>query len=321
MKQPSLPLRFFGRRFSALILLVMLLSFPAFAQSSDKPFELILGRLNFSLGTDVLEDGSQTDILLGYRYAPSAEGEIRFRYVKESYNDNMYDLEESLIANDEITFEIFLLPLRHHFFDNSTLSFNAAAGLYYDYNALNQHGYFNRTDLTPSLNTQRNDFSMHILGPIVEAGLHFQTQPVDVQLKTGIVPIFYLRRDQSMRMKPFMGDEYFDHSQDTSGSPYFYGELNGIFFKFLSLSLLYEFARIDYDVIGIDGAAKKWTTLEEELITHSLKAEASVLLSFGRGLYFKVGYGHSFDTIILNSSTPVEDNAPYLIIATEKLVF
>jgi hypothetical protein len=297
----------------------MILPFPAFAQSLDKPVELILGRVNLSLGTGVLEDGSQIDFSLGYWYTRSTEGEIRLRYVKESYNGDMDDLAESLTANDEHTFEVFLLPFRYRFFNNATVSFNAAAGLYYDYNALKQHGYFNRSDLDIPLNSYRNDFSMHILGPLAEIGLRFQTQPVDIQLKAGIVPIFYLRREQALQMKPYMGDTYFDHSQDTSGSPYCYGELNGIFFRFLSLSLLYEFARIDYDVIGIDG--NKWTTPGEELVSHSLKAEASLLLSLSGGLYFQVGYGHSFDTIILNSSTPVEEHANYFIVGAKKKTF
>jgi hypothetical protein len=299
----------------------MIFPFLAFAQSFDEPVEYILGNINFSLDTDVLKDGSQIDFSLGYRYTPSTEGEIRLRYIKESYNDDLYDLQESLTANDEGTFEVFLLPFRYHFFNDSTLSFNVVAGLYYDYNTLNQHGYFNMPDLgNDSLNIYRNDFSMHILGPLVEAGLRLRAQPVDIKLKAGIVPIFYLRRDQSVQMKPYMGVKFFDHSQDTSGSPYFYGELNGMFFRFLSLSLLYEYARIDYDVISIDGN-KKWATPKEELISRSFKIEASVLLSLGGGFYLQMGYGHSFDTIELNSSTPVEDNIPYLIIGTKKISF
>jgi hypothetical protein len=318
VKQPSA--QFLGRRFPALALLFMALAFPALAQSLDESVELVLGRVNLSLDTDILEDGSQLDFSLGYWYTRSTEGEIRLRYAKESYNDGMYGLEESLIASDEHTFEIFLLPFRYRFFNNSPLSFNAAAGLYYDLNALDQHGYFNRGDLgDDSLNIYRNDFSMHMLGPLVEAGLRFQTQPVDIRLKAGVVPIFYLRRDQSLQMKPFMGDKYFDHSQDTSGSPYFYGELAGIFFRFLSLSLLYEFARIKYDVIGIDG--NEWTTPEDELVTHSLKAEASLLLPLGGSLYFQAGYGHSFDAIMLNSSTPVDEHGNYFIVGAKKLAF
>jgi hypothetical protein len=302
-------------------LLLIALPFSVFAQAPDKPVELVLGKVSLSLGTNVLEDGSQTDFSLGYRYTPSTGGEIRFRYIKQSYNDDLYDLEESLLANDELTFETFLLPFRYHFFNDSTLSFNAAAGLYYEYNTLKQHGYFNMSALAPdNLNIYRNDFSLHLLGPLAEAGLHLRTQPVDIKLKAGIAPVFYLRREQSVQIKPYMGAAFFDHSQDTGGSPYFYGEVDGIFFKFLSLSLLYEYARINYDVIGAD-ENKNWITPENELVTHSLKAEVSVLLSFGGGLYLQAGYGHSFDTIILNSSTPVEEDSNYVIIGTKKLFF
>jgi hypothetical protein len=319
MKQPSPLARFFARRFPALFLLFMILPFSVLAQSSDEPARYILGNINLSLDTDVLEDGSQIDFSLGYRYTRSSEGEIRLRYIKESYND---DLAESLMANDERTFEVFLLPFRYYFFNNSTVSFNAAAGLYYDYNALTQHGYFNWDS---SLNVQRNDFSMHIAGPLAETGLRLRTSPVDLRLNVGVVPIFYLRRNQSMQIKPLMGSEYFDHSQDTSGSPYFFGELSGVFFKYVSLSLLYEFARINYDVINIninnDTQEKKWITPEEELIVQSFKIEASLLLPLSGGLHFQVGYGHSFDFIALNSSRPVDENMHYLIIGTKKVAF
>jgi hypothetical protein len=321
MKQTSIFLRFFRRRFFALVLLFVSVAFPAFAQSDEDGFGLALGRISFSLDTDVLEDGSQTDFSFGYRYTPSTEGEIRLRYIKLSYNDDMYDLEESLTANDETTFEIFLLPFRYIFFNDSMLSFNAAAGVYYEYNTLKQHGYFNMPALAPdSLNIYHNNFSMHIVGPLAEAGVHFRTRPADIKLNAGIVPIFYLRRDQSMRMKPYMGTNFFDYSQDTSGSPYFYGEFSGIFFRFLSVSLLYEFARIDYDAIAFD-SSRNWTTLSEELLSHSFKVEASVLLPLDRNFSVQVGYGHSFNTIELNSGTPVQDNKHYIIIGTKKMTF
>jgi hypothetical protein len=120
-------------------------------------------------------------------------------------------------------------------------------------------------------------------------------------------------------MKPYMGAKFFDHSQDTGGSPYFYGELGGTFFRLLSLSLLYEFARIDYDVISI--SAGEWTTQKEELVSQSFKVEASVLVPLGRDFSIQVGYGHSFDTIELNSSTPVQDDKHYIIIGTKKMTF
>ena len=171
-----------------------------------------------------------------------------------------------------------------------------------------------------SLNIYHNNFSMHIAGPLAEAGAYFRTQPVDIELNNGIVPVFYLRRDQSMRMKPYMGTDFFDYSQDTGGSPYFYGELGGTFFKLLSVSLKYEFARIDYDAIAFD-EGRNWTTLSEELLSHSFKVEASVLVPLGGDFSVRVGYGHSFNTIGLNSGTPVQDDKHYIIIGTKKMSF
>jgi hypothetical protein len=162
---------------------------------------------------------------------------------------------------------------------------------------------------------------MHLVGPLAEAGLRFQTEMADIKLNAGIVPVFYLRRDQSMGMKPYMGTEFFDYSQDTGGSPYFYGELGGTFFKLVSLSLLYEFARIDYNIIGINADAGNWITPKEELLSHSFKVEASVLLPLGGDFSLQVGYGHSFDTIELNSGTPVQDDKHYFIIGTKKISF
>jgi hypothetical protein len=297
---------------------LLLLAAAAFAQDEGR-FAGVLGKLSFSLNTSVLEDGARTDFSLGYGYMPSIEGELRLRYAKESYNDSMYDLEESLTANDERTFEVFLLPFRYIFSRGPNLSFSAAGGVYYEYNDLKTRGYFNYPDPDIGLTMYDNNFSMHMLGPLLEAGLRFRAGIADIKLDAGIVPIFYLRRDQSMRMKPLLGADYFDYSQNTSGSPYFYGGLSGLFFRFLSLSFLYEYARIDYDAIAIDESG--WTTLEEQLVSMSFKVEASVLLRLGRDFAIRAGYGHSFDTLKLDSSTPVRDDKHYFIIGSEKIAF
>jgi hypothetical protein len=319
MKRKSAFPRFFRNPFFIAVFLFMGDLLPVFAQSANKSeFDLVLGKLSFFLYTNVLKNGSQTDFSLGYQYTPLTEGELRLSYIKESYNDTMYDLEESLMANDEQTFEIFLLPFRYNFFSDALLNFNAAAGVYYEYNMLKQHGYFNHPAFAPdSLNIYLNSFSMHLFGPLVEASTSLEIQAIDIELSVGIVPVFYLRRDQSVKMKPFMGTGFFDYSQNTGGSPYFYGELSGMFFKFLSVSLLYEHACIDYGAIAYD-AGRNWAILEEELVSRSFKIEAAVLLPLGENFFVRLGYGHSFDTLELNSSTPVQDNKHYFIIGSKK---
>jgi hypothetical protein len=334
MKRISLFLRLFGRCFFAFFLFANAAS-PAFAQQrGDDGWSFVLGNISASVYTAILEGGFQPNFSLAYRYAPSTEGELRVRYTEQSYNGSLYDLEESLTANDEKTYEVFLLPFRYIFSYNSLLSLNAAAGAYYEHNALEQRGYFNHPDLAPdSLNMYNNEFSMSVLGPLLEGGLRFQT-PVkdidlgrlsfqariaDITLDAGIVPLFYLRRDQSTRMAPFMGNAYFNHSQDTSGSPYFYGKLGGAFFRYLNLSVLYQYARLDYDIIAINSDTGEWGTLQESFVSWSYKLEAFVLLPFGGDFGIRVGYGHSFDTIHLDSSTPVRNNNPYFFIGADKI--
>jgi hypothetical protein len=277
-------------------------------------------KLSVSLHTKVLEGGAQPNFSAIYQYAPSIEGELRLKYTEQSDNETE---EQSLMANDEETYETFLLPFRYSFFNTPLLNGNAAAGLYYEYNTLKQQGYYNYPELgDKSLNIYNNDFSMHLLGPLVEAGLRFEYQMAKLKLHAGVVPIFYLRRDQSMGLDPYMGSGRFDHSQDTSGSPYFYGELNGTFFRLLSLSLLYDYARINYDVIAIhdDGASQKWAIEKETLVSQSMKLEAAILLPLG-GASLRVGYGHKFDTLEIDSSTPYKTDESYLIIGMEKSMF
>jgi hypothetical protein len=276
--------------------------------------------INFSLNTNILEDGSETNFSLGYLYAPSTEGALRLRYTKTSYNDdwNNEGYEESLMANDELIFETFLLPYRRYFFSGSPLSFDLGAGAYYEYNKLDVEGYFYHANPLVGLNMYKNDFSMHLLGPLAEAGLRLRTRPVYITLNLGIVPVFYLRREQSQQVRPYMGTEFFDHSQDTSGSPYFYGELTGVFFGLLSLGVKYEYSRIDYDVISID-SSRKWAIAPEELVARSFKLEASFLLPLSRGLSLQLGYGRSFTTIEVDSGTPLDNNGYYFTIGTKKI--
>jgi hypothetical protein len=288
--------------------------------SDDRPLSIAIRNISIFMDTNILEDGSETNFSLGYRYTPLTDGSLRLRYTKTSYNDNWNNDEsydESLMANDELIFETFLLPYRRSFFSGSPLSFDLGAGAYYEYNKLDVEGYFHHVHPLVGLNMYRNDYSMHLLGPLAEAGLRLRTRPVYITLDLGIVPVFYLRRDQSQLVRPYMGTEFFEHSQDTSGSPYFYGELTGVFFGLLSLGVKYEYSRIDYDVISIDGSGK-WAIAPEELVARSFKLEASLLLPLSAGLSLQLGYGRSFATIEVDSGTPLDDNGYYFTIGLEK---
>jgi hypothetical protein len=299
-------------------------------------------KLFYGMNTKVLENGVPIDFSLGYRYTPSIEGELRFRRLKESYNDRLYaDIEESLSAADEQTIELFVLPFRYHFFNTGRFKFNLAGGGYYEYNKLHQTGFFNMPALgAEAVNTYLNDFSMHILGPLFETGLKFRLGPAmnlgkirfdsiaDLRLNAGAVPVFYLRRNQAMKIDPYMGHDFFEYTQETRGSPYVFGEIEGTLFTYISLAFLYEFAKIDYNVITFD-ANRNWGTMGQEVIARTFKIEVLLFLPTAArtgedgnpGLKAVLGYGRSYEAIELDSSTPVRREGQYFIFGGKKEFF
>jgi hypothetical protein len=287
---------------------------------------VFFGNFFFGANTKVLENGVPIDLSVGYRYTPSSEGEFRFRRLKESYNDRLYeDIEESLAATDEETWEFFLLPFRYHPVNNDWFKFNLAGGVYYEYNKLNQNGFFNMPVLgSDVVNTYLNNFSMHIWGPLLETGLKFRFDKiVDLRVNAGIVPVFFLRRNQAMKINPYMGTDFFEYSQDTRGSPYVFGEVEGTFFRYVSLALLYEAAWIDYNVITFD-SNRAWGTMDQQIVSRTFKIEVSIKLPMGKeetDFRAVLGYGRSYEAVELDSSTPVRDEGQYLIFGGRKEFF
>jgi hypothetical protein len=160
---------------------------------------------------------------------------------------------------------------------------------------------------------------MHLFGPLIDAAFVYSSKWFSASLSTGIVPIFFLQREQSMKITPYMGTAPFDHSQTTSGSPYFYADLSLILFKYVSLSLLYEYSKLDYDVIGFN--ANGWVPVEQKLVSNTLNFEVSFLLPLGYGINAQIGYGNMFNSVIMDVSSPAESNKQYFIIGVKKFGF
>jgi hypothetical protein len=138
-----------------------------------------------------------------------------------------------------------------------------------------------------------------------------------------VVPLFYLRRDQAMKINPYMGPDFFEYSQETRGSPYVFGELEGTLFTYISLALVYEYAKIDYNVITFD-ANRAWGTAGQDVVSRTFKIEVSLKLPAGReetDLKPVLGYGRSYEAIELDSSTPVRDEGQYIIFGAKKEFF
>jgi hypothetical protein len=290
------------------------------AEMNNSDSILNLGRFGFTLSPKVLEDGSIIAFSMSYRYTEKFAGELRLRYTSESYNERLYEeLEESLVTTDNMIFETFFLPVEYHFFRSPKVKFALGGGLYYEYNTVNQKGYFNKTALPQPLNMYSNDFSMHVLGPLLDASFACRSDWFYSSLSAGIVPVFFLQRDQSLMINPTMGAAPFEYSQKTSGSPYFYADLSVILLKYLSLSLLYEYSKLDYDVISFDTSGN-WAAMEQEPVSHTVNFEISLLLPLG-SINAQIGYGHMLNLVVMDAASPAENGKHYFILGVKRIGF
>lgn len=288
-----------------------------FAQ--DQYFDI--GRFSFFLTPKILKNGSITDFGLGYEYTEHFAGELRLRFSTEVKNEQFDEtIPDSLNAADENNFEVFLMPFEYFFVKKQRIRIRAGLGLYYSYVTLAEKGYFNMPVLETlgkeKVNSFSNDFTMHVLGPILETGFSYREGWFNISVRGGIVPVFYLNTRQKMGIVPLMEPDYTDYSQNTSGSPYIYADVGFILFKYISLALLYDFSRLDYDVIDFDNNLN-WEHPGRTVTTHSLKAEMSLLIPLQGPVYTQIGYGHTFDTIQLDSASPVQGNRQYLIFSAK----
>jgi hypothetical protein len=260
-----------------------------------------LGRLSFALSPKILEDGSINDFSLGFAYTEHISGEARFRYTAISDNKELEGVDDSLNAVTQNISELFLLPFQFNFVKRDALNAWAGIGAYYEREELHEKGFFNMPELElldpprERVNAYENDFEMHILGPLIDTGVYFKSEWFSVSLSVGVVPVFLLVSDQSMKMSPLLDPARAKYSQTTGGSPYFYANLDSVLFKYVNLVLLYSFVALNYK--GIDFNDKlEWVNPAEDIVMQSLKAEGSLLVPVGGGFNLQAGYGLLFDS-------------------------
>jgi hypothetical protein len=284
---------------------------------------LDMGRFSFYLTPKILKDGSIIDFGLGYEYTEHTAGEIRLRFSstakKEEFDGTVPD---SLNAVEENNFEIFLMPFEYFFVKKQRIKIQAGMGVYYAYNTLAEKGYFNMPVLETlgkeKINSFSNDFTMHVLGPNLETGFSYRGGWFDLSVRGGVVPVFYLGARQKMEITPLMEPDYADYSQNTAGSPYVYADAGFVFFRYVSLALLYDFSRLNYQVVDFD-TNLNWYNPERTAAVQSLKAEASLLIPLQSAVYIQIGYGYTFDSIQLDSGSPVRSSRQYLIFSTKTI--
>jgi hypothetical protein len=120
-----------------------------------------------------------------------------------------------------------------------------------------------------------------------------------------------------MSIIPLLSPHYADYSQTTTGSPYFYVNLDCILLKYLNVVFLYDFTKLQYQVIDFDDDLA-WHNPEREMLTQSFRIEASALLPLGKDTSFQIGGGFTFDSVTLDEAAPVKSNRQYVILTVKK---
>jgi hypothetical protein len=277
-----------------------------------KEFDMDLGRFRIANTPKFLEDGLQNDFLFGFFYTNALKlaGDIRVRYINGS-EDNVkwWDIDDSMLSRSRRVCEVFLLPVNYYFFRGSGFTIHAGAGLYYDFNKLNENGYFNDSALfdppgEDRYNAYTNDFTAHAVGPLVDAGMSYKLNYENgffySALSAGSVPVFYLNRKQTWKLLPMMNPvPTYSVASESSCSPYFYASLDVMLnLKNVSLfaSLLAEYSRLRYTAAGFTDETGEWADVEEETENKVMALEISLLIHLGEsGILPQIGYGRKFD--------------------------
>jgi hypothetical protein len=183
--------------------------------SQEQGFDI--GNFSFSFAPKILKDGSINDMSLGLRYTEHLSGELRLRYAASAKNEALENVKDSLNAANEHIFEVFALPVKYTFYAGNTALY-AGGGAYYEYDNLTEKGFFNMPELEnlappkERVNSYTNEFSMHIIGPLVEAGAGHRGARFGAALSGGIAPVFFLSASQKMSMVPLLDPGHADFS-------------------------------------------------------------------------------------------------------------
>jgi hypothetical protein len=121
------------KKASLLFFSIFLLFVSPLVFSQDQKFSF--GNMYFEVSPKILEDGSITDINIGYRYTEKYAGDLRLRFSKESKNEEIEldEVKDSLNTVNNSNTEVYLLPFEYYFVVNTTIEARAGIGAYYSY--------------------------------------------------------------------------------------------------------------------------------------------------------------------------------------------
>ena len=281
-----------------------------------------VGNIFFSVSPRILQHGSITDVGGGYRYTEHYSSSLHFRFSNEDKNEE-FDIDgvtDSLNVISERDFEVFLFPVEWTFVKNPQAELKAGAGIYYNYNTLAEKGYFNMPLLEDvgkeRVNSYKNDFSMHTFGVDFEINFMGRTDNFELSGSAGIVPFFYFLSKQKMEMVPLLDPHYAEFSQQKFGSPYMYADIHVILLKYFALSFLYDFSRLEYQVIDFDDDLN-WYNPSRMVFSNAIKLEVSLLVPIMNAVKAKIGFGYSWGSIQLDTDNPIWDRQYYFVFDTK----
>jgi hypothetical protein len=281
----------------------------------------------FSLSPRAMEDGSITDASLGYRYTEKFSGELRLRRSEETKNEEFDNTDASLNAIHSTIYEVFFFPFEWNP-DISGARLRLGIGAYYYDEALKEKGFFDMAVLNSlgkaSLNSYTNDFSLRIVGPLVDTGFVWRKSDwFGVSLSGGVVPIFYARTNQDVSIVPLMSPVRADYSQNTFGSPYLYADLSLIVLRYASVSIAYDYTRLKYNVLDFtyDGSGFTWDTPGRTVTLQSLRLEGALRIPLGADIHAEIGGGCIFDSVKIDSGSAVHTNKNYITVSGKKFIF
>jgi len=260
------------------------------------------GRYYFSFTPKILGDRIQNDYSLGLFYTEARRfgGEIRYRNTNSFGLNEIWDIDDSMLAIRQESFEVHLMPVRYQFLRGDMLSMRAGAGAYYNYSKSDNRGYFLYHPAGPdSYNAYHYNFSGHSVGPMLDADINFNWRFLYASFSAGLAPVYYLDQTQEWYLSPLMSPASYSVSSGEMSGPYYYLNLDVAFdfFGIFSLfgTMFFEYNRLCYRSIDT-GITSGWTEIDtkDEFITLAL--EISILIKMGRsGIMPQIGYGRTFN--------------------------
>ena len=167
------------------------------------------------------------------------------------------------------------------------------------------------------VNSYTNNFTMHIVGSLLESGTSYHFNRLNISLTAGIVPVFFLHSSQKMSIVPLLDPHHAEFDQNTWGSPYLFVKLDSIIYRYINITLLYDTARLNFRTIDFDDNLN-WINPERSALTQSFKIETSLLLPMGGDMAIQAGYGYTFDSTQFDGGMPNRSNRQYLILTARK---